>query len=221
MTGAREDITVEEDLRARGLDPEFVKFGRLVGKDLPSPLDMTVSQFKLASIGGRALDAADTLFCGLEQQLTRMCEPPPEDEQLSDVLKQISDAEVTLVLLLRFRRAAVLIRMHVPGCDRLEEAIAAFDAAVPDLKHLRDTWEHFDDYILGKGRHEPPRGTGRSYTYRHGDAPIVQRYDRTVDLGKTIRVARHLYEQMYEVAVGHRPHLLEDPRKDQRHGGGA
>jgi hypothetical protein len=36
--------------------------------------------------------------------------------------------------------------------DRLDHAIAAFDAAVPDAKPGRDILEHFDDYARGMGK---------------------------------------------------------------------
>ena len=109
---------------------------------------MTVEQFQRAAIGGRALDAADLCFIGLEQQVERSCQTPSDEASLKDILAHMADVELSLVLLLRLRRAATLIREHVENCQRLEDAIGAFNAAVPDLAHLRNTQEHFDDYIL-------------------------------------------------------------------------
>lgn len=209
MTDPREDMTLEELIRASGQDPALIKFGRLVGRDLPSPFQMTLAQLERAAVGGRALDVADTLYCGLEQQFARISgSGPAEPELLRDLLAQVADAELTLVLLLRLRRAAVLIRTHVEGGDALETAITRFDSAVPDLKHLRDTYEHFDDYILGKGRHKPKSGTGRSYSYQSGGPPTIWRGDRSVNLSAAVAAARDLYEQIYKATVGERPHLL-------------
>ena len=169
---------------------------------------MTVEEFERAAIGGRALDVADTWFAGLEQQYRRSCTRLPEDASLRDVLAHTADVELSLVLLLRLRRAAVLVRKHVEGCEGLESAIRAFDTAVPDLKHLRDTDEHFDDYILGKGRHKPKAGAGRAYTYPPNGPPIIHRGQRSVDLGGAVKAARDLYERIYQVAMGRRPYLL-------------
>lgn len=203
MTASPKKRTVEEDLRARGIDPKFVKFGRLVGRNLPKTLEMTVQR---AAIGGRALDTADTLYVGIEQQLARLSAVRPDDS-LQDVLAYGADVDLALVLLLRLRRAAVLIKTHVEGGDRLKDAIAAFDSAVPDLKQLRDIYEHFDDYILGKGHQKPGSGIGRSISYKPGNAPVIARGQQSVDLSVGLIAARRLYEEIYHATVGHSSHL--------------
>jgi len=147
MTDSARNRTVEDALRARGLDPRLVKFGRLVGRDTGDPLRMTVEEFNRAAIGGRALDAADMWFTGLEQQYRRSCTPLSEDASLRDILGHMADVELSFILLLRLPRAAVLVRKHVERGEDLECAIQAFDTAVPNLTHLRDTQEHFDDYM--------------------------------------------------------------------------
>lgn len=202
--------TVEDMIRGRGLDPQLVKFGRLVGPGSDDPLRMTLEDFDRAAIGGRALDAADLWFTALEQQYRRSSTPLPWDANLRDVLSHMADAELSLVPLLRLRRAAVLFSKHVEGCEGLEHAIHAFDASVPHLKHLRDTQEHFDDYILGNGRHKPRKDSGGRYEYSStGSPPVIYRGQRSVDLGIALKAARELYGQIYH-AIGRQPHLYKD-----------
>ncbi len=201
--------TVEEELRARGIEPRMVKFGRLVRRSQGSTLKMTVEEFQRAAIGGRALDAADLCFIGLEQQVERSCQTPSDEASPKDILAHMADVELSPVLLLRLRRAATLIREHVENCQRLEDAIGAFNAAVPDLAHLRNTQEHFDDYILGRGRDEPKSGAGRAYFYPLAGPPTVERSGRSVDLGVALKAARELYEQIYRIATGEAPHLTK------------
>lgn len=201
-------MRMEDFLRARGLDPKLVRFGRLVPHD-DDPLQLTVEEFRRAEIGGRALDLADCWFAGLQQQHRRLREPRPvEDATLSDMLAHLADAELTLVLLMRLRRAANLIRKHAEGCGRLEVAIRAFDKSVPHLQHLRDTHEHFDDYTIGRGRQRPKQGVSRAYIIGDG-APQIHRGQRMVDLEKAIKAARKLYTEMHRVAAGKPPALLK------------
>ncbi|QYG91775.1 hypothetical protein HC251_04525 [Iamia sp. SCSIO 61187] len=55
----------------------------------------------------------------------------------------------------RLRRTADHLATEIPGAH-LEAAKTRFDAAVPDLVHLRDCFEHIDEYAVGAGRRDPP-----------------------------------------------------------------
>jgi hypothetical protein len=138
---------------------------------------------------------------------------------LGEVLAHIADIELSLVLLVRLRRAANLLAKLLKGDESLKPAIQAFDGAVPDLRYLRNTQEHFDDYIIGRGRHQPKRGSRRSYLLGRG-APIICRGRRTVDLASAMKAARELYVEVCRVTKGETPHLLDgatevDPLLDE------
>ena len=208
MTHSADDLTVRDAFRAQGLDLSLIKFGRLVGNGSDDPLGMTLEEFRRAAIGGRALDALDHNFIGFEQQYQRVCKPLSDEPSLKDLHAYMVDLETSLVFLMRLRRAAVLLMRNIESGASLVPAIERFDTALPDLKHLRDTAEHFDDYILGKGRHKPKSGAGRQYGLPGKGAPVISRDDRRVDLGVASGAARELYKEIY-AAVGHHPHLLD------------
>ena len=60
------------------------------------------------------------------------------------------EAEVFAICLSRLRRAAEHAS-SVSGSHRIPSAIDAFDAAVPDVKDVRDVLEHFDAYLQNRG----------------------------------------------------------------------
>ncbi len=70
------------------------------------------------------------------------------------IMKPIADFEFLAVALVRFRRAASLASKVAKLKTVMDRAIAEFDAAIPDLKTLRDVAEHFDDYAVGEGRNK-------------------------------------------------------------------
>lgn len=199
---------MREWFQAQGIDPKSVKSARVVGGGGKDPLDMTRDEHKRARVGGRALDAADKWFVGFESHWKRV-QSLEDDPDWRAVLAYEVDTEVCLVLLLRLRRAAVLLRDHVAGCEGLVEAVEAFDSSLPHLKHLRDTAEHFDDYARGEGYQEPKDGIGRQYKVPDSGAPVVRRYARALDLDEAIKAARDLYEEMYQVATCKPPALLD------------
>jgi hypothetical protein len=52
----------------------------------------------------------------------------------------------------------------------IEDAIAAFDQAAPDVKSLRDVLSHYEDYALGNGRLQKPLSAPHfGVHYSHGD----------------------------------------------------
>lgn len=68
------------------------------------------------------------------------------------VLRPIAEFQFLCVSLVRLRRAAVLAAT-IPSIKReIRAAIAAYDAAIPRLGTLRNVAEHFDDYVLQRGR---------------------------------------------------------------------
>jgi predicted DNA-binding transcriptional regulator AlpA len=70
----------------------------------------------------------------------------PSPEELADIE---ADAYLFVYALRDLRLAALAARPW--GRGRIDAAVRAFDAAVPDVKHMRDVLAHFDDYELGTG----------------------------------------------------------------------
>lgn len=74
----------------------------------------------------------------------------PSDNQF--VLRPVAEFQFLCVSLVRLRRAAELAAT-IPGVESaMEAAILAYDAAIPRLSTLRNVAEHFNDYVLGRGR---------------------------------------------------------------------
>lgn len=106
-----------------------------------------------------------------------------------------------------------LVRLKIADADRtaLEDEIAAFDEALPDLRNARDMLEHPDDYARGKGRLQEAaiKQAGlelheAAATYWGGG------YDSTTDeieegpyrlhLGTAVEAARRLHDAIYRAA---------------------
>jgi hypothetical protein len=75
---------------------------------------------------------------------------PDDDDQF--VHRPVADFEFLCVSLLRLRRAALLAATIPAIKPEMRAAISAYDAALPRMSMLRNVAEHFDDYVLGKGR---------------------------------------------------------------------
>jgi hypothetical protein len=68
------------------------------------------------------------------------------------VLRPIAEFQFLCVSLVRLKRAAQMAAT-VPSIEpEMQTAIAAYDAAIPRLDTLRNVAEHFNDYVLEKGR---------------------------------------------------------------------
>ena len=106
-----------------------------------------------------------------------------------------------------------LARLKIDEADRtkLDNQIAAFDEALPDLKNARDMLEHPDDYARGRGRLQEA-------AIKKGDVDLDRAaatywgggYDSTTDeieegpfrlhLGTAVEAGRRLHEAIYRAA---------------------
>lgn len=83
-------------------------------------------------------------------QCRRLTLAEPEDKLF--IFRKWADFDFLVVALFRLRRAAQLAA-SVPEVNALlAPAVADFDAALPNLKKMRDVAEHFDDYAVDRGR---------------------------------------------------------------------
>lgn len=98
-------------------------------------------------------------------------------------------------------------------CTLLQNEIAAFDEALPDLRNARDMLEHPDDYARGKGRLQEGAINSRGLDLHEAAAAYWGGgYDSTADeikegpyrlsLGTAGEAARRLHDAVYRAAKG-------------------
>jgi len=79
-------------------------------------------------------------------QHRRLCSVEPEDKQF--VMQWWTDLGFLMVALLRLRRAAGVLLETTYTSDETRSALAAFDAATPSLRLMRNVGEHADIYAI-------------------------------------------------------------------------
>ncbi len=100
----------------------------------------------------RALSFATEAMWTVELQVRRLNSDEPEDDRF--VGRWWVDLQFLISTLRRLRRTAELAARRVDS-EALQDAIAGFDHALPNLKKMRDVNEHFDSYVLDDvGRHD-------------------------------------------------------------------
>jgi hypothetical protein len=100
----------------------------------------------------RARRLANLAVWTVALQCRRLKTPEPEDGEF--LFRRWADFQFLIVALARCRRAAVLAGHIDEIADEMRIALEAFDAALPMLKTMRDTAEHFDDYAMERGRNQ-------------------------------------------------------------------
>lgn len=91
---------------------------------------------------------------------------------------ELEDAQVDFMLFADALRNVLRGAERVLGTDH--RAVKEFDSAVPDLVHVRNIFEHFDEYVEGKGRRQRDKSIGpddwRPLHTRVGDDFYVVRF---------------------------------------------
>lgn len=100
----------------------------------------------------RARSFANFYVHSVELQIKRIREPVGHDDKF--ILRPIADFHYLASSITRLERAAYLIQKIPSLWKSLEPELDNFKAAIPDIKKLRDIGEHFDDYVLEKGRNK-------------------------------------------------------------------
>jgi len=75
-----------------------------------------------------------------------------ESEDKEFLFRKWADFDFLIVALSRLRRTAVLATSAHTIEPQIKKAIEEFDLTLPDLKTMRDTAEHIDDYATDSGR---------------------------------------------------------------------
>ncbi len=100
----------------------------------------------------RARRLANTAMWTISLQRRRINSVEPEDDDFK--LRIFADIDFLIVALTRLRRAAELASKVKEIEPHIRASLVEFDKALPDLKTMRDTAEHFDDYSIDKGNNK-------------------------------------------------------------------
>jgi hypothetical protein len=102
----------------------------------------------------RALVFAEEGLQAAKLQLQRIREEPLTDEPFRLVI----DIQFFLIALRRLRRGAEIGEKWVGShCQAIQEALRAFDQALPNLALFRDVGEHIEEYAVGAGNEKSVR----------------------------------------------------------------
>ncbi|MGH8612143.1 MAG: hypothetical protein ACREYF_08905 [Gammaproteobacteria bacterium] len=98
----------------------------------------------------RARRLANVALWTVDLQCRRLRNADEIDETF--LFRLWADFDFLVIALTRLRRAVSLAGKAPILAPPVAQALAAFDAALPQLKKLRDTAEHIDDYAVDRGR---------------------------------------------------------------------
>src|SRR5436309_1365343 len=104
--------------------------------------------------------------------------------------RQEADLQYFLIALRRLRRVAARVEEITQDTD-LSQGLEAFDAALPDVKRMRDVDEHIDEYLIGRGRDEAVPVGGLEVTIRRGST--LEWAGMTLDVDDAFHKAEELY----------------------------
>jgi hypothetical protein len=122
-------------------------------------------------------------------QVERVTSRRPRPGGIAEVF---ADAYLLAFALRDLLRAAELVH-KLAGGTAVEQAIGKFLDAVPDVKQARDVLEHFDEYLVGKGRDPAARGDFQpSITDRTGDGVSLEIGPYRIDVTRASEAASKL-----------------------------
>lgn len=98
----------------------------------------------------RARRLANVAVWTIHLQNRRIDSDEPEDQDF--VLRRFADIDFFVTAMWRLRRAAELASKVEAISANIKAALEEFDKATPQLRTIRNTAEHIDDYALDQGR---------------------------------------------------------------------
>ncbi len=98
----------------------------------------------------RSRRLANVLVWTISLQCRRIQSSEPEDKEF--LFRRWADYEFLINALWRLRKVAKLASKVSKINPSISEAINDFDQMLPDLKAMRDTFEHIEEYAVDKGR---------------------------------------------------------------------
>lgn len=142
----------------------------------------------------RAFSLANEAMFTVALQVRRTRTTEPEDEVF--VIRPWADLQFLVVALRRLRRAAELARKVPAAEQRMERAIASFDAELPALLVMRNVGEHFDDYAIDSKRRRHKAIGRRHLQSRTIDGTTFEWLDGTLDTQQALASANSLFNEV-------------------------
>jgi hypothetical protein len=99
----------------------------------------------------RAMSLATEWMWAVSLQYDRIINPRPQDQAFHQFgVNDFNEADIHffVIALRRLRQSATTIEQVPQQWDTIRRAIDEFDKRVPWLKHLRDVFEHLEDYAI-------------------------------------------------------------------------
>lgn len=131
-------------------------------------------------------------------QCRRLNSSEPEDCVF--LLRRESDFAFLVVALARLRRAASLAAKVSTISSEIAAAVRAFDTAMPCLKRLRDTAEHFDDYAQDRGRRTAIARQQLEVAHIDREGPTLHWLDCKLNASEALSASQLLVRAIDEVA---------------------
>jgi hypothetical protein len=144
----------------------------------------------------RARRLANLALWTIDLQRRRLNSKEPEDSKF--IFRTWSDFHFLIVALTRLRRAVVLAA-KVPTINKqIRVALKTFDAALPNLKKMRDVAEHIDDYAVDEGKDK--NISRKSLEVSSSDGEVWQWLGFELDAGKALSASASLFGALKDCA---------------------
>jgi hypothetical protein len=119
-----------------------------------------------------------------------------EETRIDERSRWEIDLQFFIVAIRRLRRGVEIGRWAETYRDVLQDALHAFDAALPNLMLFRDAGEHIDEYAVGAGNHSSVRW--RQVQVTSWDYPILEWLDLKMNVEDALQARRDLIAVLVE-----------------------
>lgn len=144
----------------------------------------------------RARRLANQALWTIDLQRRRLNNVEAGDDEF--ILRKWSDFHFLIVALTRLRRAGELA-LEVPAiAERVRVAVEAYDAALPNLKKMRDVAEHVDEYAVDEGRDRSISRKNLEVSVVDGEAWEWLGY--VIDTGEALSASVALFDALKDCA---------------------
>jgi hypothetical protein len=146
----------------------------------------------------RARRLANLAVWTIDLQCRRLQSVEPEDSVF--VFRKWADFGFLVVALTRLRRAAKLAASLSEAKSILGAALQEFDAALPDLKRMRDVAEHIDDYVIDQGRQRTVARQSLEVSSMEDDGLTLEWLGCRLNAREALQASQQLFEAIKGVA---------------------
>lgn len=137
----------------------------------------------------RAFSLANEAMFTVELQVRRLHSTEPEDDVF--IFRPWADFRFLIVALVSLQNAARTFR-KANGVS-VDKALDAFDAALPNLRKLRDVAEHIDEYAVDSSKRFHKEIERRSIAVGGWDGRVFSWFGGALDVDQALEAARALF----------------------------